>query len=70
MIGLMKVELGGKIMTKSVRLRATIYCYLIDDGSEEKKAKDRKKYISKRRLKFENYKNCLEAIQLQNEINH
>ena len=68
MIGLMKDELGGKIMTKSVRLRATIYCYLIDDGSEEKK--DRKKYISKRRLKFENYKNCLEAIQLQNEINH
>ena len=24
----------------------------------------------KRKLKFENYKNCLEATQLENKINH
>ena len=30
-------------MTKFVRLRAKIYSYLIDDGSEDKKAKYTKK---------------------------
>ena len=41
-IGLVKGELGGKIMTKFVGLRAKNYSYLTDDGSEEKKAKGRK----------------------------
>ena len=69
-IGLMKDELGEKIMTKFVRLRAIAYSYLIDDGSKDNKAKGTKKYIMKRKLKFENHKNCLEATQLENEINH
>ena len=66
----MKDELGGKIMTKFVWLRVKTYTYLIDDGSEDKKkAKGAKMCVIKRKLKFENYKNCLEATQLKNETN-
>ena len=42
LIGLMKNELDVKIMTKFVGLRAKTYSYLIDDGSENKKAKGTK----------------------------
>ena len=66
----MKDELHGKIMTKFVGLRAKTYSYLIDDGSEDKKAKGPKKCVIKRKLKFENYKNCLEATQLDNKIKY
>ena len=66
----MKDELGGKITTKFVGLRAKTYSYLIDDGSEDKKAKGTKKCVIKRKLKFENYKNCLEATQLDNKIKY
>ena len=40
------------------------------DGSENEKAKDTKKCVIKGKLKFENYKNCLEATQLENKMNH
>ena len=49
--GLIKDELGGKIMTKFVELRAETYRYLIDDGSEDKKSKSTKKYVVKRKGK-------------------
>ena len=35
-----------------------------------KKSKGTKNCIIKRKLKFENYKNCVEATQLENKINH
>ena len=47
-IGLKKDELDGKIRTKFVRLRANIFSYLIDDGSEDKKAKGTKKCVIKK----------------------
>ena len=64
----MKDELGEKIMIKFVRLRAKNYGYLIDEGSEDKKAKSTKKYAIKRKLKFQNYKNGLEPTQVDNKI--
>ena len=58
-IGLMKDELGGKIMTKFVALRPKTYSYLTDDCKEDKKGKGTKKCVIKRRLKFNDYKDCL-----------
>ena len=69
-IGSTKDQLGGKIRKKIVRLRAKTYSYVIDDGSEDEKAKGTKKCVIKRKLKFENYKNYLEATQLENKINY
>ena len=60
-IGLMKDELGGQIMQKFVGLRAKKFNYLKDSNDEDKKAKGTKKCVIKRKLKFQDYKNCLEA---------
>ena len=69
MIRLINDELGGKTMTKFVGLRAKMYCYLIDDGSDDKIAKGTKKGLIKK-LKIENYKKCLEATQINNKIHY
>ena len=45
-IGSMKDELGRKIMTKLVGLRAKTYSYLIDDSNEDKKNKKAQKSVS------------------------
>ena len=58
-IGLMKDELGGKIITEFVTLRPKTYSYLTDDAEEDKKAKGTKKCVIKRMIKFDDYKNCL-----------
>ena len=42
-IGLMKDELGGRIITEFVTLRPKTYSYLTDDCKEDKKAKGTKK---------------------------
>ena len=58
-IGLMKDELGGKIITEFVTLRPKTYSYFTDDCKKDKKAKGTKKCIIKRMIKFNDYKNCL-----------
>ena len=55
-IGLMKDELGGKIITEFITLRPKTYSYLTDDGKEDKKAKGTKKCVIKRMIKFNDYK--------------
>ena len=66
---LKKDELDGKIMIKLVGFRAKFYSYLIDDGSKDQKGKGIRKCVIKIKIKFENWKNCLEAAQLGNKIN-
>ena len=51
-IGLMKDELGGKIIKEFVALRPKTYSYFTDDCKEDKKAKGTKKCMIKRELKF------------------
>ena len=49
-------------------MRSKTGSYLIDDCGDEKKAKGTKMCVIKRKLQFEDYKNCLEATQLENKI--
>ena len=58
-IGLMKDELGGRIITEFVTLRPKTFSYLTDDCKEDKKAKGTKKCVIKRMIKFNDYKKCL-----------
>ena len=58
-IGLMKDELGGGIITEFVTLRPKTYSYMTDEFIEMKKAKGTKKCVIKKMLKFEDYKKCL-----------
>ena len=44
-IGLMKDEFGGKMMTESVALRPKLYAYRKLDGVEDKKCKGIKKCV-------------------------
>ena len=57
-------------MKEFVGLRAKTYSYLKDNNHEDKKAKGAKKCVIKRRLKFKDYKNCLEVAQIEIKINH
>ena len=58
-IGLMKDELGGRIIKEFIALRTKTYSYLTDDCKKDKKAKGTKKCVIKRMIKFNDYKNCL-----------
>ena len=58
-IGMFKDELNGKIMTENCNVTAKLYVYLKEDVSEHKKVKGTKKYIIKREIMFENYKESL-----------
>ena len=58
-IGLMKDELGGKIMTEFVALRSKLYAYKTCTGRGDKKCKGVKKCVMKKTLSFDDYKQCL-----------
>ena len=56
----MRDELGGKIMTEFVALRAKMYAYRkIDKEVEEKCSKGTKKCVVTEGLTFDDYKICL-----------
>ena len=68
-IGVMKDELGGKIMTEFVALRAKMYAYRKIDrvatqhdhfvACDEKRCKGTKKCVVSEGLTFDDYKTCL-----------
>ena len=68
----MKDELGGKIMTEFVALRAKMYAYKkIDKAVEEKRCKGTKKCAVSDGLTFDDYKTCLfdgETIYREQEL--
>ena len=50
-----------------MRLRPNqTYSCLTDDSDENEKGKGTKKFVIKKKLKFEDYKHCLETTQLEN----
>ena len=63
-IGLMKDELGQKIITEFITLRPKTYSFLTYDGQEDKKAKGTKKCVIRKMIKFNDYRKCL----LNNEV--
>ena len=58
-IGHMKDELGGDIITEFVPLRPKAYSYITNDFIEMKKAKGTKKCVVNKMLRFDDYKKCL-----------
>ena len=59
LIGKFKDELGSTIMTEFCALRAKAYAYKLNDDTEMKKAKGRKKCIVKREIIYKNYVDAL-----------
>ena len=57
-IGLMKDEPGGEIMTEFVPLRPKMYAYKTG-SAESKKCKGIKKCVVRKTISFEDYKTCL-----------
>ena len=58
-IGLMKDELGGEIITEFIALRPKTYSYLTDNDKIDKKAKVTKKCVIKKMIECDDYKKCL-----------
>ena len=52
-------------MKEFVGLRAKRHSNLKDNDDEDKKAKGTKKCVIKRKLKSQNYKNCLKTVQIE-----
>ena len=57
-------------MKKIVEFIEKTYSYLNDNNDEDRKAKSTKTCIMKRKLKFEDCKNCLQPAQIERKINY
>ena len=62
-LGMMKDEADGEINDEFVGLRAKFYSYKMLEGKENKKYKGVKKYVVKKSIAHEDYKNvCLREL--------
>ena len=57
-------------MKKIVEFIEKTYSYLNDNNDEDRKAKSTKTCVMKRKLKFEDCKNCLQPAQIERKINY
>lgn len=55
----MKDEAGGLPISEFIGLRSKMYSYVKDNGKNEKTAKGVRKYVIKKNITHENYKDCL-----------
>ena len=55
-------------MKEFVGLRSKTYSYFKGNNDKDKKAKDTKVRVIKRKLKFQDYKNCLEATHIESKL--
>ena len=58
-LGMMKDELGGEIISEFCCLKAKTYAYKLDNDAEFKKAKGTKNFVVKRHITFDNYLDTL-----------
>ena len=58
-LGKMKDEFSGSIMTHIIGLRSKMYCTKIEGGTLIKKAKGGKSIVVKKKIGYEDYYNCL-----------
>lgn len=57
--GLFKDELNGHVMTDFVGLRSKMYCVKASGIEKKKKAKGIKKYVLNKKIKFQDYIDCI-----------
>ena len=58
-IGKFKDEAAGMPIVEFIGIRSKMYSYVKDNGKNEKKAKGVRKYVIKKNITHENYKDCL-----------
>ncbi|GJQ82404.1 hypothetical protein Trydic_g11820 [Trypoxylus dichotomus] len=58
-LGMMKDENGGKVMSEFAGLRSKMYAYRVEGKGADRKAKGVKKRIAKTQISFEDYLECL-----------
>ncbi len=65
-VGLMKDEANGQIMTHFVGLRSKMYSFKLQDGKVYKKSKGVKYNVVKNKISFDDYVNCLKMHEIKN----